>query len=162
MTNHGLRPRIGPDNNNKVRHLRRVEEPIMRLLPLILTALLVTGCASWLATDSESDLTVAAVQRHIYLGMSGAEVATVLGSPNIVTTDQLRNETWIYDRFSSERVQTNSPDPLTLLQSLIDTGSVSNPARVQSELKSQKTLTIIIKFDADARVSDFAYHTSRF
>ena len=27
---------------------------------------------------------------------------------------------------------------------------------------SQKTLTVIIKFDNDKRVRDFAYHTSRF
>ena len=134
----------------------------MRLLPLALSALLLPGCAPWPTADTGSDLTVATVQRHIYLGMSGAEVATVLGSPNIVTTDQFRNETWIYDRFSSERVQTDGPDPLALLQSLIDAGSISEPARIQSERKNQKTLTVIIKFDADARVSDFAYHTSRF
>ena len=134
----------------------------MRLLSLVLTPLLMTGCASWPTAESTSDLTVATVQRHIYLGMSGAEVATALGSPNIVTTDQFRNETWIYDRFSSERVQTDGPDPLALLQSLIDAGSISEPTRIQSERKNQKTLTVIIKFDADARVSDFAYHTSRF
>jgi len=28
--------------------------------------------------------------------------------------------------------------------------------------KSQRTLTIIIKFDEDEKVRDFAYHTSRF
>jgi len=29
-------------------------------------------------------------------------VATVLGSPNIVTTDTERRETWVYDKISSE------------------------------------------------------------
>ena len=121
-----------------------------------------SGCAMWPVTDPEADLTVAAVQRDIYVGMSGAEVAAVLGSPNIVTTDELRNEAWIYDRFSTERVQTNGADPIALLQSLVDVGPVGDSNRMQTDRSHQKTLTVIIKFDVDGRVRDFAYHTSRF
>ena len=134
----------------------------MRVIPVLLTSLFVSACAAWPVTDNESDLTVAAVQSHVYIGMSGAEVAAVLGSPNIVTTDEFRNETWIYDRFSTERVQSEGPDPIALIQSLIDVGPVGEPARLQSERSNQKTLTVIIKFDADGLVRDFAYHTSRF
>ena len=42
------------------------------------------------------------MQREIKLGMSGADVAKVLGSPNIVTTDDERREVWIYDKFSTD------------------------------------------------------------
>lgn len=51
-----------------------------------------SGCsASWHAADVRKGLdgdklTVGTVQREIRQGMSGAEVATALGSPNIVST----------------------------------------------------------------------------
>ncbi|MGI9261640.1 MAG: hypothetical protein ACR2QR_06380 [Woeseiaceae bacterium] len=134
----------------------------MRTLTVVLTSLLMSGCVMWPVTDTEADLTIAAVQSDIYIGMSGAEVAYVLGSPNIVTTDELRNEAWIYDRFSTERVQTDGADPMSLLQSLVDVGPVGETGRMQTERSHQKTLTVIIKFDADGLVRDFAYHTSRF
>ena len=139
-----------------------VEDENMRLILIILASTLLSGCAIWPDTATENDLTVGAVQRDIYIGMYGAEVATVLGSPNIVTTDEFRNEAWIYDRFSSERVQTDGPDAIALLQSLVQAGLVDEITRRQSESSSQKTLTVIIKFDGDGRVRDFAYHTSRF
>ena len=41
---------------------------------------------------NENRLTVGSVQREIRVGMSGAEVAQVLGSPNIVSTDAKRRE----------------------------------------------------------------------
>ena len=134
----------------------------MRMLTVVLTSLLMSGCAVWPIADVESDLTVAAVQRDIRIGMSGAEVAAVLGSPNIVTTDEFRNEAWIYDRFSTERVQTDGADPMSLLQSLVDAGPIADAGRMQTERSHQKTLTVIIKFDAGGGVRDFAYHTSRF
>jgi outer membrane protein assembly factor BamE (lipoprotein component of BamABCDE complex) len=56
---------------------------------------LMTGCmsasehASKVQEGLQGDrLTVGTVQREIRIGMSGAEVAQVLGSPNIVTTDE--------------------------------------------------------------------------
>jgi outer membrane protein assembly factor BamE (lipoprotein component of BamABCDE complex) len=46
-------------------------------------------------------LTVGTVQKEIRVGMSGAEVAAVLGSPNIVSTDEERREVWIYDKIAT-------------------------------------------------------------
>lgn len=53
-------------------------------------------------------LTVGKVQREIKLGMSGSEVATVLGSPNIVSTDEERREVWIYDKIATDRAFSSS------------------------------------------------------
>ena len=39
-------------------------------------------------------------------------------------------------------------------------GLVSQSAGASS--RSQRTLTVVIKFDGDRRVRDFAYHTARF
>ena len=135
----------------------------MRLITTILASTLLSGCGMWPIEDGSNNLTVGAVQQSVYIGMSGAEVAMALGSPNIVSTDEFRNEVWIYDRFSTERVQTEGPDAIALLQSLVaGSGALDGTSSRQSESSSQKTLTVIIKFDEDGLVRDYAYHTSRF
>ena len=105
--------------------------------------------------ESEEELTVGTVQREIRIGMSAAEVAEVLGSPNIVTTDEERREVWIYDKISSEVSHSERGGYGTLI--IIGGGGSSG-----EKSTSQKTLTIIIKFDEENKVRDFAYHTSRF
>ena len=50
----------------------------------------------------EREMTVGTVQREITKGMSGAQVAEVLGSPNIVTTDEEGREVWVYDKISTD------------------------------------------------------------
>ena len=100
-------------------------------------------------------VTVGSVQREIKLGMSGADVAKSLGSPNIVTTDNERREVWIYDKFSTETTVSGSSSYGTLI--ILGTSSVSG-----SSSTTQRTLTVIIKFDKEKKVRDFAYHTSRF
>lgn len=135
----------------------------MRLILILPASILLSGCAFLPVTDSDRNLTVGVVQQNVYIGMSGAEVAAALGSPNIVSTDEFRNQVWIYDRFSTERVQTAGPDAIALLQSLVDAGgAIEGTSSRQSESSSQKTLTVIIKFDEDGLVRDYAYHTSRF
>jgi outer membrane protein assembly factor BamE (lipoprotein component of BamABCDE complex) len=99
-------------------------------------------------------LTVGTVQRQIKVGMSGAEVAQVLGSPNVVTTDEKRREVWVYDKISTQRVESNTTGGVAFLTFIISSaGSTST---------SQRTLTVIVKFDEDKKVRDFAYHTARF
>ena len=74
----------------------------------------IAGCMS--ASEHRADVanptadrvTVGTVQKEIRVGMSGAEVAQVLGSPNIVSTDELRREVWIYDKFSTDVIYSTS------------------------------------------------------
>ena len=49
----------------------------------------------------EQQMTLGLVQRDIKVGTSQADVAQILGSPNIVTQDADGKETWIYDKVSS-------------------------------------------------------------
>ena len=100
-------------------------------------------------------LTVGTVQKEIKKGMSGAEVAAALGSPNIITTDEQGREVWIYDKISTDRVHSESSGYGTLILFGYRGSSGSSST-------SQNTLTIIIKFDNDKKVRDYAYHTSRF
>ena len=106
-------------------------------------------------TEGEQNLTVGTVQEEIHIGMSGAEVAAAMGSPNIVTTDKKRRETWIYDKISQQvrARRSGAYGTLILFSGSSETGSLD---------RSQRTLTVIIKFDENGLVRDFAYHTSRF
>jgi outer membrane protein assembly factor BamE (lipoprotein component of BamABCDE complex) len=128
----------------------------------LLFAVLLAGCAAAPADHGDRNLTVGTVQKEVRVGMSGAEVAAVLGSPNIVSTDENRNEVWIYDRISSQTVQTDVRGAVAVLRFLSDIGPIAASGRTQTESTSQQTLTVIIKFDENDRVRDFAYHTSRF
>ena len=122
---------------------------------VIIMPILFTTCASTSNQPKEEELTVGIVQREIKIGMSAAEVAEELGSPNIVTTDEERREVWLYDKISSEVSYEERSGYGTLI--LIGWSGSSG-----SKETSQKTLTIIIKFDEDNKVRDFAYHASRF
>ncbi len=105
--------------------------------------------------DSAQNLTVGKVQGEIRVGMSADAVAEILGSPNIVTTDEQRREVWIYDKVSSESVDTRN----SVAGSIIIFGGSSSQ---RQSSKTQRTLTIIIKYDEDKKVRDFAYNYSQF
>ena len=131
------------------------------------------GCMS--AGDHRSDvrdeatdrLTVGTVQREIRVGMPGAEVARVLGAPNVVTTDQERREVWVYDKVSTETVYSSSSGGVAALV-LAGGGNVGGGAaggasrNAGATSRSQRTLTIVIRMDEAGRVRDFSYRASQF
>jgi len=134
----------------------------MRIMSVLLIGtLILSGCATAtlhrqrVQDDSGDRLTVGKVQREIQIGMSSAKVAEILGSPNVVSTDEERREVWIYDKIATDVSYSTSEAGATLL---IVGGSGASGARSIS----QRTLTVIIKFDKEGKVRDFAYHTSRF
>jgi outer membrane protein assembly factor BamE (lipoprotein component of BamABCDE complex) len=119
-------------------------------------------------TDDSSDrVTVGRVQKEIRVGMSGADVAAVLGSPNIVTTDEQRREVWIYDSIATETVYSTSSGGMGALilgfgSNAAGAGAASGSQASGARSVSQRTFTVIIKYDQDKKVRDFAYHTTRF
>lgn len=132
------------------------------LLFVPIAGALLTGCQSAgahlddvRAADSEKTLSVGKVQREIKVGMTGGQVAEVLGSPNIVSTDENRQEVWIYDKISTEQAYSKSEGGFSLI--LIGAGNKSG-----ARSTNQRTLTVIIKFDKAGKVRDFAYHRSSF
>jgi outer membrane protein assembly factor BamE (lipoprotein component of BamABCDE complex) len=124
------------------------------MLFFIAASLALAGCARQAAQPADK-LTVGKVQGEIKVGMDAASVAQILGSPNIVTTDEERREVWIYDKVSSDRVARSS----SIGGSLIIFGGGTEWGRSSS---TQRTLTIIIKFDEEKKVRDFAYNYSQF
>lgn len=107
------------------------------------------------AEIKEDRLTVGKVQGEVKVGMPASRVAELLGSPNIVTTDEKRREVWIYDKVSSDRVDMASSS----FAGIIILGAAS---RDSSSSQRQRTLTIIIKYDEDKLVRDFAYNATQF
>ena len=143
------------------------------LICVLLIPIILAGCVSAsdhrraVQDDSGDRLTVGTVQKEIRVGMSGAEVAGVLGSPNIVSTDEERREVWIYDKVATDYVQSSSSGGVSALLlgfggsgGALGSGGYSSSTGAAS--RSQRTLTIIIKYDQEGKVRDFAYHTSKF
>jgi len=134
-----------------------------------LTAVISAGCSAThhaedvRAADDYDRMTVGTVQREIRIGMSAADVATILGSPNIVTTDDERLETWIYDKIATDVTYSRSSGTIVgLLFGSSGGGAGIGSTNAGSTSSSQRTLTVIIKYDANNAVRDFSYHTSRF
>ena len=135
----------------------------MRIILAVALALLIAGCQSaarHAADVNESQasgdrLSVGKVQREIRIGMSNAEVVDVLGSPNMVTTDDKRRETWVYDRVSTDRAHSSSSGGVNIL--VLGAGGSTSASST-----SQRTLTILVKFDENSQVRDFAYRSSSF
>ena len=150
---------------------------LLSIISVAIAAGLVGGCMTAqehraAVTNTEGErVTVGTVQREIRVGMSGAEVAKSLGSPNIVSTDENGNEVWIYDKISTTRVYSESKGGISalILGGGIIGGAIAGAAGVPSYNESagasstqQRTLTVIVKFNKSKKVRDFAYHTSRF
>jgi outer membrane protein assembly factor BamE (lipoprotein component of BamABCDE complex) len=139
--------------------------------------LLLSGCMTAaehqesLHSAQERKMTVGLVQKEIKKGMTGAEVAQILGSPNIVTTDEQGREVWVYDKISTDVSYSRSSGG-GIIGLLFGVGggsggiggmpgaSYDKSAGAQSQ--TQRTLTVVIKFDEQTKVRDFAYHSSSF
>jgi len=104
---------------------------------------------------SAEELTVGKVQGQISVGMDAASVAQILGSPNIVTTDEKRREVWIYDKVSTDRVDEDRLAGGTIIVLFASKETATSSSH-------QRTLTILIKFDEAKKVRDFAYNYSQF
>ncbi len=127
----------------------------------VLSILFLSGCSTAgshlksVQSDAGDRVTVGKVQREIRIGMPSAQVIEVLGSPNIVSTDENRLEVWVYDKIATDVSYSTSNGGVWLILGVV--GGSSGAAST-----SQRTLTIVIKFNADKKVRDFAYHSSSF
>ncbi len=133
----------------------------MKLGLLALLSFLFVGCSAVSLETQRADMdkasgggnamSVASVQRGIKIGMSNADVVGVLGSPNMVTTDDQRRESWVYDKVSTDNFVSGSAGFFFSRDTANATSS-----------RTQRTLTIIIKFDENGKVRDFAYNQTKF
>ena len=73
----------------------------------------------------------------------------------LVVNHDKRREVWIYDKVSTDRVDTRSSSFAGLIILGTNTQDSSSSQR-------QRTLTIIIKYDEEKKVRDFAYNATQF
>ena len=154
-------------------------------------ALLFSGCAplppqktaaehqAELGSTQERKTTLGLFQASIKEGMSQGDVAAAVGSPNIVTQDADGNDTWIYDKISTETSHSDSSQSkntsvsagggvLGAIGSVLGgvVGGVSQSQGSSSgsgaASQSQKTLTVVIKFNQSRQVSTVRYQSSSF
>ncbi|NUM52830.1 MAG: hypothetical protein HUU46_04220 [Candidatus Hydrogenedentes bacterium] len=117
-------------------------------------------------------MTVGVVQKEIRVGMPSTDVLAALGSPNMVRKGgDTPGETWVYDKIATEASYKNSnsnvggsvsgagvPGDVLLLGNV----GANRSGSKGSSATTQKTLTVIIRFDANDKVESFSYHTSTF
>ena len=138
----------------------------------LLTLGMVAGCASRRELHSSQDrkMTVGTVQKEIRVGMSSIDVAAALGQPNQVRYHD-GQEAWIYDKIATAAsyVSTNSnvgagigAGGATGDVLLLGTISGGHNKKKGYSATTQKTLTVIIRFDENDAVKAFSYHSSTF
>jgi len=124
-----------------------------------------------LGSTKEREMTVGVVQKEIHVGMSQPDVAAALGSPNIVTKDSEGMETWIYDKIATEASYSSSSGTAAgsvgaggIAGTSLILGGIGGSATRQAGASSstQKTLTVIIRYDQNSQVASFSYHASKF
>ena len=132
----------------------------MRLIAIALLAVAASCTKAYehsnaLHSSNEREMTVGLVQKEIRNGMSQGEVAIALGSPNIVSKDSEGKETWIYDKIATEASYSHDNGALFLFLWGYDKSAGASAV-------TQKTLTVVIKFDDNHNVEKCSYHSSKF
>ena len=152
---------------------------VSSIIVMLTAAGLIAGCqtaaqhaADVRAAQDGDRVTVGKVQREIRVGMTNAQVVEVLGSPNMVTTDEQRRENWVYDKIATDTAYSSSSggvNALILGGGLIGgagaaggAGGAGYSSGAGARSTSQRTLTIIIKYDEANKVRDFSYRSSSF
>lgn len=135
-----------------------IKQGIIIMLPSVLLGCMTAAQhQASLGSTYEREMTVGVVQKEIRVGMSQADVATALGSPNIVSRDSDDKEAWIYDKIASEASYSTGSWGTGLI--LAPIGGYSQSSGAASS--TQKTLTVVIKF-RNNKVDSFTYHSSKF
>lgn len=130
-------------------------------LMILAAALAMLACSSAakhgesLPSSKAEQLTVGKVQKEIRTSMSQADVAEALGSPNIVSKDSKGQEVWIYDKMATEASYSNSSGYGTILL-------LGFNRSAGAESRTQRTLTVIIRYNQKGLVDSFSYHASKF
>jgi outer membrane protein assembly factor BamE (lipoprotein component of BamABCDE complex) len=142
------------------------------LIIILMSYTFLSGCMTAaqhheaLPSTQERKLTIGLVQKEIRQGMPQSTVAEVLGSPNIVSKESSGEETWIYDKVSTDVAYSKSSGGVGALVlggggNVAGGGGAGYGASSGAMARTQRTLTIIIRFKAGV-VNEISYHTSSF
>jgi outer membrane protein assembly factor BamE (lipoprotein component of BamABCDE complex) len=156
-------------------HYDLIRRRKMKIVTLFLLLVFVGGCistAEQAARDSrEQEMTLGLAQKEIRVGMSQADVAAALGSPNIVSKDSEGNESWIYDKIATQVSYARDSGGISAGGAGVTgigswllglTGQAQYSKATGTQTQTQKTLTVVIKFDENSLVKNLSYHSSKF
>ena len=118
--------------------------------------------------DSANTLTHGMAQMTLHVGVTTqTEVVETFGSPNITTLDAQGQEVWVYDRQATVTSSGSSGFSIGMLLGAAggDVGGGGGLGFGSSKSRSsqtQRTMTLIIKFGSDKKVTDFKSRSSSF
>lgn len=144
----------------------------MRIFGSVVAAsLLVSGVVNAREKDAPRDpntLTHGMVQMTVRLHeTSQMEVLNAFGAPNITTIDASGQEVWVYDRHATVTSDSSGGFSIGLGigaggEGVGGLGGLGFGKRKSRSETSQRTMTLIIKFDQNKIVSDFRSRSSSF
>ncbi|MDB6028541.1 MAG: hypothetical protein JWM68_4764 [Verrucomicrobiales bacterium] len=165
-------------------HKRKTSSLIIKATLVLPLCFMLGGCMTaskhveQLGSNRDRALTVGLVQKQIKVGMAQPDVAAALGSPNIVTGDNQKRETWIYDKIASEFSYSNDSGGVSSMVSgtgNFPAGNGSSPSgsmtgningsyskAAGATSVTQHTLTVVIKFSPENTVESVSYNSTRF
>jgi hypothetical protein len=120
------------------------------------------------AGDDANTLTHGMAQMTLKVGTTTQlEVVEAFGAPNITTLDGSGQEVWIYDRHATVTASSASSFSIGMLlggggDGVGGGGGLGFGKAKSKASQTQRTMTLIIKFGADKRVSDFKSRSSSF
>lgn len=132
------------------------------------SSVLLAGCAAGPIPDygSARRFTLGEVQKTIQTGMSQADLVQALGSPNMVVRDREGNECWVYDK-RAVVVDDYSVDgglavaggviPFSQWAAYALGGVLDVNADWQGKQITERSITVVIRFDANALVERYSW-----
>ena len=144
-----------------------------KVITSILLLMFIGGCGMTAADEEmqrhskDQAMTLGVAQKEIRVGMSQGDVAAALGSPNIVSKDSQGKESWIYDKIASEASYSKSSvggagGAGGVTGNALILGIITGGYESGASSTTQKTLTVVIKFNDEKLVESFSYHSSKF
>jgi outer membrane protein assembly factor BamE (lipoprotein component of BamABCDE complex) len=118
--------------------------------------------------NSQNTLTHGMAQMTLHVGLTTqAEVLETFGAPNITTLDGQGQEVWVYDRQATVSSVGTSGFSIGMLlggagSAVGGVGGLGFGSSKSRASSTQRTMTLIIKFGSDKKVSDFRSRSSSF
>ncbi len=128
------------------------------VLPLLMMGLCTVAEAQEIETHK---ITLGAVQSKIKVGASGDDVIEAIGSPNIVTSGDNGSETWVYDKLSVVQKSSGNVAGHARLDDTQPSATVTGQAKMEQST-TERTMMVIVKFDAGKKVSSVQYRESSY
>lgn len=137
----------------------------------VMAVVMTTGTVALAAkpnSDETNTLTHGMAQMTLKVGeTSQLDVVTAFGAPNITTLDGQGQEVWIYDRHATVTASSGSSFSIGMLfggvgSAVGGAGGLGFGSSKAKASQSTRSMTLIIKFGADKKVSDFKSRTSSF